>query len=178
MEGGVSLSGRTVVGDTAFGIARIGTTYVGVQVDHLSEVFRVTELSQLLVRSPLLSGGFDLRGHLIPVLDLTTVCGFERQSETGKFAVILRLDDRLLAFLVDEVIGISHVDISNVQRLQAATRPLAGADSVTVSSLPTGNVLTLFEPVRTYDIAGSIDASVGGPCAMSAAPRGSSFEAD
>ncbi len=105
---------------SGFGIVRIGTSYVGIQIDYLSEVARVTALNQLLLRSPYLSGGFDLRGHLIPVLDLAAICGFDRPAEAGKFAVILRNKEQLLAFCVDEVVGISHFDMGNVQELEQA----------------------------------------------------------
>lgn len=101
------------------GITRIGVTYVGIPIDDLSEVYQIIKLSPLLVKSSYLSGSFDLRGHLIPVLDLGAICGFDHRAEGVKFAVVLRHAGRLLAFLVDEVMGILQIERDRLQALEA-----------------------------------------------------------
>ncbi len=93
-------------------------SYVGIPIDDLSEVYRIIKLSSLMVKSSYLSGSFDLRGHLIPVLDLGAVCCFDYRAEGVKFPVVLRHAGRLLAFLVDEVIGIVQVERDRLRALE------------------------------------------------------------
>lgn len=100
----------------AFGLARIGTSVLGFPLESMSEVCRLTGSHPLMVGSSLILGGLDLRGHLIPVLDLQALCGFP-SSERGGFAVIARHGDRLLAFPVDEVLGICRVEPHRIQAL-------------------------------------------------------------
>lgn len=102
--------------DLAFGIARVGTSLVGFPLDQMTEVCRLRELQPLLISSPALLGGLNLRGHMIPVLDLRGLCGFLAQDR-GDFAVIVRREGRLVAFPVDEVIGIARIAADKVQDL-------------------------------------------------------------
>lgn len=160
MDGAPAVAGKPGDGpqpqdkETAYGITRIGTSYIGVPIDYLSEVFRVKGISQLLLRSPYLSGGFDLRGHLIPVLDLTTICGFETQTESGKFAVILRKEDQLLAFFVDEVVGISHIDIGNVQDLEVAAGLTGATNCVQGVILDHGRPISILAVGHVFALPG------------------------
>jgi chemotaxis signal transduction protein len=103
--------------DLAFGICRLGVTRVAVPLDQLSEVCQISELTQILVRSPALSGGINLREHLIPVIRLAQICGLAETEQPSAFAVVLRNGSQHLAFLVDQVVGITHVPSARVQTL-------------------------------------------------------------
>ena len=109
----------------AYGIMRIGGSLVGIPLDFLSEVCQISALRQLLVKSATLLGGLDLRGHLIPVIDLPRICGFDDAAQGSKFAVVLRHEEEQLAFLVDEVVGITQIDGAAVQTLHVAGAPAA-----------------------------------------------------
>lgn len=115
--------------DLAFGIARVGEKLVGFPLDQMSEVCRLRELHPVMIASPALLGGLNLRGHMIPVLDLQGLCGLPSQDR-GPFAVIVRREDRLLAFPVDEVIGISRVAAAKVQDLRDGSAGHGCAQSV------------------------------------------------
>lgn len=102
--------------ELAYGIARVGASLVGFSLDQMSEVCRLQDLHPLLISSSALLGGLNLRGHMIPVLDLQGLCGFPARAR-GPFAVIVRRQERLVAFPVDEVIGIARVLPDKVQGL-------------------------------------------------------------
>ena len=105
--------------ELVYGIARLGASLVGFPLEQMSEVCRLRELQPLLISSSALLGGLNLRGHMIPVLDLQGLCGFHA-PERGAFAVIVRREERLVAFPVDEVIGIARVAPEKIQGLAPA----------------------------------------------------------
>lgn len=122
MPDGVSfMPGPDLLRDTAgvrdLGICRLGDARVAVPIAALSEVCQINGLSRLMVRAPYLCGGIDLRGQLIPVIDLPAICGLPAPDAVPSFAVVLRSAGRQLAFLVDQVQGISRVEPDRVQSL-------------------------------------------------------------
>lgn len=120
-DGGRTVPGPDLAPDAAgawgLGICRLGDARVAVPIGALSEVCQITALSRLLVRQPYLCGGIDLRGQLIPVIDLPAICGLPAPDALPSFAVVLRCGDRHMAFLVDQVQGISRVQPDRVQTL-------------------------------------------------------------
>jgi purine-binding chemotaxis protein CheW len=143
----------------AYGITRIGAAYVGIPIDFLSEVCQVGDLRQMLIKSPYLTGGFDLRGHLIPIINLTRICGFDDPVNRPKFAVILRRGDALLAFLVDEVMGITHVDRQSVQSLQQSA---GAADQICVTGvfLDRNRLVSVADIDAIFDLPGIFSVKV------------------
>ena len=103
--------------DHAYGICQIGDTRVAVPLEALSEVCQTTSLSTILIKSPVMCGGIDMRGQLIPVINLPLICGLKVPTHAPAFAVILQQADQHLAFLVDQVLGIIQVTAEKVQKL-------------------------------------------------------------
>ena len=102
----------------------------------------------MLISSPVLLGGLNLRGHVIPVLDLQGLCGLPPQ-ERGAFAVILRRADRLLAFPVDEVIGIARI---TGDRVQAVTNASAASTCVRSVFLEGERSISIVELDEIFDL--------------------------
>lgn len=109
-------------GELCLGICRLKDVWVGVPISALSEVCQINGLSPLLLQAAFLCGGIDLRGQLIPVIDMRALCGLPAPSHPASFAVVLRLGDRHMAFLVDQVQGISRVAPEKVQILSEGMR--------------------------------------------------------
>ena len=101
----------------SYGICRIGDAYVGLPVEALSEVCQFVKLSKILRSAIYMSGGINLRGQLIPVINLPLICGLAEPDQPAGFAVVLRYADQMLAFLVNHVMGIIHVGCDKVQVL-------------------------------------------------------------
>ncbi len=108
------------------GIVQIGDTQLGIPIEHLSEVFHVSKEQQLPQHSALLRGGIELRGQLVPVLDLQQLGRLTHTDESSHFGVILEHDQRLLAIFVDHVVGIASVSTGDIQNIaQKDTEELA-----------------------------------------------------
>jgi chemotaxis signal transduction protein len=102
-----------------FGIVKIGQTFLGLPIHHLSEVFPVDSEQHLPQAGGPLRAGVALRERLIPVLNLQTLADLSYGGGPPKFGVVIEHKQQLLAILVDEIIGITSItadainDVSN-----------------------------------------------------------------
>jgi purine-binding chemotaxis protein CheW len=165
LAGAIPVGQRDWGGHITLGITRIGVTYVGIPIDDLSEVYQIVKLSPLLAKSSYLSGSFDLRGHLIPVLDLGKVCCFDHRAEGVRFAVVLRHGGRLLAFLVDEVMGIVQIDADRLQSLETVA-----------SGCVLGAFLDKDRPISVLNVSAIFD--LPGVCSVKAPQVAQTHEVD
>ncbi|MEL6685048.1 MAG: chemotaxis protein CheW, partial [Pseudomonadota bacterium] len=104
-----------------FGIVQIGDMRVGIPIAQLSEVFHVQEKLPLPQKSPLLCGGIELRGQLIPVLDLQQLGHLKLAMAEPLFGVILEHEKRLLAIFVDQIVGIATIATTDIERISGQT---------------------------------------------------------
>lgn len=100
-----------------FGVVRIGESTLGIPISHLSEVFHIKTPHTLPNDSELLHGGVELRGQLVPVLNLQFLGNLTPQDAASKLGVIIEHDGKLLAFYVDEVLGITDIDTDLVHSI-------------------------------------------------------------
>lgn len=100
-----------------FGIVRIGSSSLGLRLDRLSEVCHVDKLDVLPLKSGSLLGGFDLRGSIVPVLDISQILGLQPQAAATPLCVVIKREERVLAFYVDEVLDIAKTEVDNAQML-------------------------------------------------------------
>lgn len=100
-----------------YGVVRIGEIVIAIRIEHLSEVFHSNEELKLPIISDLLQGGVDLRGKLIPVLDLSIIGRFERCDRQGRLGVVVESNSLLLAFYVDEIVGIARQPVDEVYEI-------------------------------------------------------------
>ena len=109
--------------NTQFGVMRVGETLVGIELVYLSEVFHAKKEQSLPQQSSLLRGGVELRGQLIPLLDVAALGQLKSHQPSSQLGVILEYQDRLLAFFVDEVIGIAANSADKLQAMTAKDAP-------------------------------------------------------
>lgn len=88
----------------------------GVDVRLVQEIIRVTEVTQVPRAPEFIKGVINLRGRIIPVIDLKRKLGLgdvviERQTRV----VVVRLRDRLIGLLVDGASQVLKVPVSTIE---------------------------------------------------------------
>jgi len=139
----------------------IETDAFGIHIDHILEVKSWADVKiRSLVRSPdFLLGVFNLRGNIVPVVDLRKKWNTERVEYTDKTAVVvLNIQKRIWAIVVDkinEVAGLKREDILPAPMLshRLDVRYFSGIANRHGYSL----VLLDIEKVMTSDEMGLID---------------------
>ncbi|MDY7100335.1 MAG: chemotaxis protein CheW [Actinomycetota bacterium] len=106
---------------SVYGIVAMGPTEVALPLAVLREVIPCpAELIELPASAPGLLGAVDLRGQIIPVLDVRLALGAPTSPATARVVVIVVHDDRVLGLLGDEVVGVTTVDDAEMHPMTAA----------------------------------------------------------
>jgi purine-binding chemotaxis protein CheW len=88
----------------------------GVDVRHVQEIRRVTEITQVPRAPDFIKGVINLRGRIIPVIDLKKKLGLGEVIETKlSRIVVITLKGRLLGLLVDGASQVLRVPVSVVE---------------------------------------------------------------
>jgi chemotaxis signal transduction protein len=90
---------------------QVGGQTFAVEVGYVREVVRLPEIAPLPKAPPLIEGLVDLRGHLIPVLDLARLLGRGRADSGGEARVVV-VEERGLVFglWVDSASGVLNLE--------------------------------------------------------------------
>ncbi|MEM8751279.1 MAG: chemotaxis protein CheW, partial [Pseudomonadota bacterium] len=108
-------------------VIQLGNAFIGIPIEHLSEVFHIQKGEAIAQRGELLQGGIALRGRLVPVLNLQLMGGLHDVESTAKLGVILEHAQRLLAIFVDNIVGIAtvaHNDMDGIKNGKSADQSL------------------------------------------------------
>lgn len=108
-----------------YGVFRLGGMQFGLPVDALREVVPCVTLGSLPARTPLIAGGIDLRGTVVPVLDLRRLFHQPHDRLPEPAAVVVTVSHgRLIGLLAEGVCGIFACAGSAVTALDSSDASL------------------------------------------------------
>ena len=107
---GVNVPRKTEVSNEWSGIAfRLGRNNLIVPLDDVVEILDYPELSAVPLTQPWVRGIANVRGNLLPVIDLNGYLGIELNRVTHKTRVlVVDIDGIYSGLVVDEVPGLKH----------------------------------------------------------------------
>ncbi|MFH7241446.1 MAG: chemotaxis protein CheW [Spirulina sp.] len=89
--------------------------HYGLTAEVVQEIFFLPALTSVPESGPEVAGVLNLRGQLLPVLNLKTCLGKPRQPNTLNQAVILvKYDDHRLGLVVDDIQNVEEMDTANI----------------------------------------------------------------
>ena len=87
----------------------------GIPVTRVREVIRVTDITRVPQAPPHVRGVTNLRGRILPVVELRSRLGLEPAAATPRSRiVVVEVDDRVLGLLVDAVLQVVKVPVDTV----------------------------------------------------------------
>lgn len=102
---------------------RVGNKLYAVDITHIIEIVRWRAATPIPRAPEFIEGYMDLRGAVIPVLDLKKRLEQEpTEADSRTRIIVLRMDRRVLGFIVEEVLEITPV-------AEGGLRPAPGVDS-------------------------------------------------
>lgn len=101
----------------SIGVIRVGSVYLGLPIQHLSEVFPLGADHALPHPSSLMSGATELRKKLIPLLNFPSILPALCSDETETLGVVIEKQGKLIAIKVHQIIGIKSVALGEMEQL-------------------------------------------------------------
>lgn len=97
---------------TAFSLllAQIDGSAIGFPTSAVHGIHRAVAIAPLPGAPDVIEGAINLRGRIVPVLDLRRLFGLKRADVSpDQFLIVLSIADRLIAVRVDEVLDVTEV---------------------------------------------------------------------
>ncbi|TNC83767.1 MAG: hypothetical protein CSH37_13080 [Thalassolituus sp.] len=91
-----------------YGIFLIGESRLGLPLESLKEVVPYKDPVGMAVTSDLVSGGLDLRGTLVPLIDITRLIGNTFSKDKGRIVVVAQREGQLIGIIADVLEGVSE----------------------------------------------------------------------
>jgi purine-binding chemotaxis protein CheW len=118
----------------------------GVSVTHVIEIVRAARTAPLPGAPAAIEGLLDVRGDVVPVLDVRTRLGLpERPMLPSDHLVLVRARERVFALRVDEVCDLVHLDATALDVMPNVVA--RGASVAGAAHLPDGLAL-IHDPAR------------------------------
>lgn len=140
---------------------RLGEQLFGLPIEQIQEIQQIVELMPLPDASPALVGLIDVRGLVVPAVDLRVLVGMERKEYTLETPIVFcRVQGRVVCLIVDSVEDVVEIPAGS---MQAASSLYALADRMLgVCRLPQGLVMVFDLERLIPDAALTAAAELGG----------------
>lgn len=108
-------------------IFTLGDEEYGINISYTKEIIRIPKITKLPNMPAFMEGVIDLRGKVIPVIDLKKKFGLA-QSERGSDSKLLILDLKGMYFgiIVDDVSEVVHIDENAVEKFSSEISTAGG----------------------------------------------------
>lgn len=87
----------------------VGGVFFGVDVSRVQEVFRQHEITEVPLAPSAVAGVINLRGQIIPAMDLRSRLGFETAAGRQQMNVVVRTATGPVSLVVDEIGDVTDV---------------------------------------------------------------------
>lgn len=133
--------------NTPYLLARIADVRIAVPISAVEEIIRAVALTPVPAAPPIIEGALNLRGALLPVIDLRTRLKLPRRAiDPSDYLIVLRLHGRRAVVRVDDADEVAEIDEGAIVAPAALTRALEGLDGMTgVAPRPDG-ALIIYDP--------------------------------
>jgi len=123
-----------------------------VPVEEVREIVRMPAVTRIPMAPPYVEGLANLRGEVLPVVDLRTRLGLERLADEGKKVVILDRDGVPVGVVVDRTAQVLHVDGSRIDRTE---RGALSGEFISGVVRNEGNITLLLDTAKVLEGRGA-----------------------
>lgn len=99
-------------------ILKLGTEYYALDIMKVNTIRDYETPNRIPHSKTFVKGVINLRGQIVPILDLREILGYEEDVNNDKRKIIIiENEDELLGLIIDEVLSISHIEDSQIEEL-------------------------------------------------------------
>jgi purine-binding chemotaxis protein CheW len=139
---------------------RVKDVGYGIEISYVVEIISVQEITLVPHTHAYVKGIINLRGTVVPVIDMGMRFGQGEVEYTDKTCIIvLSLDDMSVGILVDGVQDVSDIDDENIQEPPKATGNAMKNHFIKAVGLSGGDVKQLIDVYKVFEVEVEAEAS-------------------
>ncbi len=117
---------RTIEGETIILGVKLGTGDYGIDTTQVREIIQMREITPIPSQPPYVEGVMNVRGAVIPVINLKKRFGLEEKGSDRPHIVVIESTKGLVGMLVDSVIEIIRVPAQDIHPPPPVTKGIDG----------------------------------------------------
>ncbi len=107
-------------------IFKLGREEYGMDILRVQEIKRMMSITRVPSTPPFIKGVINLRGSVLPVIDLRTRLGLaETELRDAARIIVILANETTVGFIVDEVVEVTTIDTKNVEVAHALSTGLS-----------------------------------------------------
>ena len=131
----------------------VGQAGYGIEISYVVEIISVQEITLVPHTHMYVKGIINLRGTVVPVIDMGMRFGQGEVVYTDKTCIIvLSMDDMSVGILVDAVQDVSDIDDENIQEPPKTTGNSMKSHFIKAVGVSGGEVLQLIDVFKVFEV--------------------------
>ena len=138
---------------------KIGNEEYGIDILQVQEILKIPKITKLPKSRAHILGVIDLRGKVIPIIDLGRKFGILADLSKSIRAIVVDIDGKQVGLAIDSVSHVVKVDSGDIEPPPPVVKGISGKYIVGIAKLKTGFVVILdinqiFSPDELANIQG------------------------
>ena len=131
----------------------VGDVGYGIEISYVVEIISVQEITLVPHTHPYVKGIINLRGTVVPVIDMGMRFGQGEVVYTEKTCIIvLSMDDMSVGILVDGVQDVSNIGDENIQEPPKTTGSSVKSFFIKAVGVSAGEIKQLIDVYRVFEV--------------------------
>jgi len=136
----------------------VGDVGYGIEISYVVEIISVVEITLVPHTHSYLKGIINLRGTVVPIIDMSLRFGGEEIEYTDKTCIIvLSMDEMNVGILVDGVKDVTNIDDSNIQDPPKTTGSSIKNNFIKAVGVASEEVLQLIDVYTVFEMEATDD---------------------
>ncbi len=117
---------ETVSDELKLIVFKLGREEYGMDILKVQEIKRMMSITRVPSTPSFIKGVINLRGSVLPVIDLRTRLGlFEAELTEAARIIVVLVNEGVVGFIVDEVVEVTTINPQNVEAVQTLSNGLS-----------------------------------------------------
>ncbi|HOK03270.1 MAG TPA: chemotaxis protein CheW [Spirochaetota bacterium] len=122
---------------------KIGNEEYGIDILQVQEILKIPKVTKLPKSSNHVLGVIDLRGRVIPIIDLGKKFGIVSNLSQASRAIVVNIEGKQIGLAIDSVSHVVKVDSTEIEPPPPVVKGISGKYIVGIAKLKTGFVVIL-----------------------------------
>lgn len=122
---------------------KIGSEEYGIDILQVQEILKIPKVTKLPKSSRHILGVIDLRGRVIPIIDLGKKFGIIADLSNSSRAVVVDIEGKQVGLAIDSVSHVIKVDSGEIEPPPPVVKGISGKYIIGIAKLKTGFVVIL-----------------------------------